>query len=143
MSKQTLQRVREAYEQCIRAFNAHDSMAYWRCYHWPHTTINGSALVVNDRPSISLDETKRLLGYAYQQIVTLQVVAYSEHTAHVIVRLACLDMHQKEIAEYDMVYIYKKIYDAWKIYVVSDVNATQSAASMNADIIQVSQENQL
>jgi hypothetical protein len=68
----------------------------------------------------------------YQQIMTLQVVAYSEHTAHVVVRLACLDERKKVIAERDLVYIYKKIFDTWKIYVVSQADDAQLAATANA-----------
>lgn len=131
MNKHTPQHVREAYEQFIRAFNAHDSMTYFNCFHWPYTSILGSALVVHDRPTASLDETKQQRGCTYQQIVTLQVVAYSEHTAHVVVRLACLDARKKVIAEYDMVYIYKKMHDAWKIYVVSEADGSQSATTVN------------
>jgi hypothetical protein len=122
MNKHTPQHVREAYEHYIRAYNAHDSRAYWGCFHWPHTAINGSSLVVHDRPSVPFDEVKRHQGCVYVQIVTLQVVAYSEHTAHLVVRLACLNAQTKMIAERDMVYIYKKILDEWKIYVVSQAD---------------------
>jgi hypothetical protein len=126
MTKNTLQRVREAYEDYIRSYNTHNSQAYWNCHHWPHTAIEGSSLVIHDRPSASFDEIKRLRGCVYLQIVTLQVVAYSEHTAHVVVRLACLDEQRKMIAERDGVYIYKKILHEWKIYVVSHADDAQA-----------------
>lgn len=132
MHKHTSQHVREAYEQFIRAYNAHDSLTYLNCFHWPHTAILGSVLIVQDNPTASLDEIKQQRGCTYQQIITLQVVAYSEHTAHVVVRLACLDAHKKVIAEHDVVYIYKKMHDAWKIYVVSEVHDSQSVAAGNA-----------
>jgi hypothetical protein len=117
--------VREAYERYIRSYNAHDSHEYWGCFHWPHTAIEGSSLVVHDRPQRSLTEIKQFRGWMYQQIITLQVVAYSEHTAHVVVRLAYLDDHKKLATERDMVYIYKKILDEWKIYVVSEADSAQ------------------
>lgn len=135
MNKHTPQHVREAYEHYIRAYNSHNGQSYWECFHWPYTAIRGSTLVLHDNPPTSFDEFKQHQGSAYMQIVTLQVVAYSEHTAHVVVRLACLDARKKLIAECDMVYIYKKIYEEWKIYVVSQVDsmelesATHSQAS--------------
>lgn len=131
MKKDTPQHVRKAYEQYIRAYNAHDSREYWDCFHWPHTTIVGSGIVVHDRPTTSLEEKKQQCGYTYQQIITLQVMAYSEHTAHVVVRLACLDAHKKMVTEHDMVYIYKHMHGAWKIYVVSEVDS-QITTSTNA-----------
>ena len=132
MNNHTPRCVREAYAQFIRSYNAQDSYAFWNCFHWPHTAILGSALVVYDRPATSLAEMKQLHGCMYQQIITLQVVAYSDHTAHVVVRLACLDERKKVIAERDLVYIYKKIFDTWKIYVVSQVDDAQLAATANA-----------
>jgi hypothetical protein len=42
------------------------------------------------------------------KIVTCQVMAYREHTAHIVDCLACLNLHKKLIAERDMVYIYKR-----------------------------------
>lgn len=134
MSKHTPQHVREAYEDYIRAYNAHNSYAYWGCFHWPHTAILGSSTVVHDRPSRSFDEIKEQQGCVYLQIVTLQVVAYSEHTAHLVVRLACLDMRKKMVAERDMVYIYKKIHDEWKIYVVSQADDTETDSTDSAQV---------
>lgn len=132
MSKHTPQYVREAYEDYIRSYNAHNSQAYWGCFHWPHTAISGSTLVVHDSPSASFDEVTRHQGCVYLQIITLQVVAYSDHTAHLVVRLACLDQQTKMIAERDMVYIYKKIYGAWKIYVVSQADSAQLDTAVNS-----------
>lgn len=134
MNKHTPQHVREAYEQYIRAYNARDSVTYWNCFHWPHTAILESSLVVHDRPTMLLEDTKQHCGCAYQQIMTLQVVAYSAHTAHVVVRLACLDSHKNMIAERDMVYIYKKMHDEWKIYVVSDADGAQVESATRAHV---------
>jgi uncharacterized protein (DUF4213/DUF364 family) len=85
--------------------------------------------MAHDRPYASFDEVKRHRGCAYLQIVTLQVVAYSEHTAHLVVRLACLNEQTKMIAERDMVYIYKKVLDEWKIYVVSQADDAHTDAT--------------
>lgn len=123
MNKHTPQHVRGAFEQYIRAYNAHDDQVYWACFAWPHTTVEGNAMVVHAQPTTSLDAIKVHHGWMYQQIVSLQVVAYSDYTAHLVVRLVALDAQKQCIAEYDLVLIYKKIKDDWKIYVVSQAES--------------------
>lgn len=55
------------------------------------------------------------------------------YTAHVVVRLVCLDVHKKPIRECDMVYIYKKILDEWKIYVISEADDMQRDTTVSVE----------
>ena len=122
MNAHTPQHVREAYEHYIRSYNAYDNTAYWSCFHWPYTAVQGRAMIVHDCPHISLSEVKVQRRWMYHQIMSLQVVAFNSHTAHLVVRLACLDDRKMLVDECDMVYIYKKIANMWKIYIVSEVD---------------------
>ncbi len=131
MNKQTPQHVREAFEQYVRSYNAHDDHLYWACFHLPYTIICGDTLVRHAQPECQLDEIKAREGWAYQQIISLQVVAYSAYTAHVIVRLVGLNDQKKLMHEHDMVYIYKKIDGAWKIYVVSQASNAYADAHVH------------
>lgn len=132
--KQTPKHVQYAYEQYVRAYNAYDTHAYWSLFHWPYTAVTGHECVIQTHPPCALIELKHQSGCAYMQIISLQVVAYSERTAHVVVRLARLDNQQQLIDERDMVYIYKKIHDEWKIYVVSIVDDARIDTAVGVEL---------
>lgn len=120
MDKHTLRVVRESFEAYIRAYNTDDEAVLCNQCMWPYTSICGNEQRVY--ATCNLAELKHSSRWQYQQIISLNIVSCSAHTAHLAVRLVGLDQTKKPIRERDVMYIYKKVHNEWKILIESFVD---------------------